>query len=120
MSPLYLEIIIFSIVGILGIFAHAFKAINDKNQATPEDAPVYTFAMYWRKNKFIMFFVGICVVVFAYYNNEWKDFERLGKWRGLIMLGMGYMGDSAFPSLFTIIPMMIDKIKNLFGPKKDA
>jgi len=116
MNPVYLEIIILAIVGVLGSFGHAFKAVHDKNSSQEEQ---YTFSMYWRKHKFIMFFVWICVIVFAYYQHEWSAFEKLGDWRGLIMLGMGYSGNSAFPSLFGLIGIIIDKIKALAGQNKN-
>lgn len=113
-----LSIVILGIVGTLGAFGHAFKAVYDKNQ-TAEYKDVqdkeYTFNMYWKKNKFLMFFVFICVWVFSYYQSEWTSFEKLGNWRGLIMMGMGYMGDSVFPSLFEILPIIINKIKAKFG-----
>lgn len=113
----YLEILLFALAGIAGVFAHAFKAVDDKNKAQEDE---YTFAMYWKKNRYIMYFVWICVIFFAIYNNEWKAFEKLGNWRGLIMLGMGYIGDSAFPSLFSIIPLIIEKVKSTLGGKKDG
>lgn len=115
MSAIQLEIIILAIVGIAGSFAHAFKATHDKNSSQEAE---YTFSMYWRKNKFMMFFVWICVMSFAYYQHEWSAFEKLGNWRGMIMLGMGFSGNSAFPSLFGLIGMLIDKIKGIFGNKK--
>lgn len=116
MNAILLETIILGIAGILGVFAHAFKAVDDKNKSQEAE---YTFSMYWKKYRYIMYFVFICVVVFAYYQHEWTSFEKLGNWRGLIMFGMGYMGDSAFPSLFSIIPTFIDKLKNLAPGKKE-
>jgi len=108
--------IILSIVGILGIFAHAFKAVYDKNKIQEAE---YTFGMYWKKYRFIMYFVAICVIVFSYYSHEWTSFEKLGDWRGLIMFGMGYMGDSVFPSLFEIIPSLLKKVIPGYGKKDD-
>lgn len=117
MNPVYLEIIILAIVGVAGVFAHAFKAVDDKNK---EQDAEYTFSMYWKKRRFIMFFSAICIIVFSFYQHEWAQFEKLGNWRGLIVFGMGYMSDSAFPSLFNIIPLIIDKAKNMFGGKKET
>lgn len=117
MNPIYLEIIILAFVGILGQFAHSFKAVYDKNKAQEAE---YTFGMYWKKNRFIMYFVWICVIVFAYYQHEWTKFESLGEARGIFLFIMGYMGDSAFPSLFEILPIIIEKAKAKFGAKKDS
>lgn len=111
----YTPFIILTIVGILGIFAHAFKAVYDKNKSQEAE---YTFPMYLKKNRFIMYFVAICVVVFSYYSLEWTRFEKLGDWRGLIMFAMGYMGDSVFPSLFELFPVLLKKIIPGFGKKE--
>lgn len=111
----YLPSIILTIVGILGIFAHAFKAVYDKNKSQEAE---YTFGMYLRKNRFIMYFVAICVAVFSYYSQEWTVYEKLGDWRGLIMFAMGYMGDSVFPSLFEVFPSVLGKVIPGMGQKK--
>jgi len=116
MNPLILQTIILAFVGILGLFAHAFKSTNDKSQTQEAE---YTFSMYWKKNRYSMYFVMICVVVFAYYEHEWAAFERLGNWRGLIMFAMGYMGDSAFPSILGSVTTITDKIKGMLGAKKE-
>lgn len=112
-----IPIIILSIVGVLGIFAHAFKAVYDKNKAQEAE---YTFSIYWKKTKFMMGFVSICVIVFSYYSSEWTKFEKLGDWRGLIMFGMGYMGDSVFPSLFEVLPTLLGKVVPGFAKKKET
>lgn len=117
MNATTLQIVILALVGVLGIMAHAFKATNDKNQLQEAE---YTFGMYFKKNRYVMYFVAICIVVFAYYEKEWTAFEKLGNWRGLIMFGMGYMGDSVFPSLLGITGTLSDKIKNGLGSKKDT
>lgn len=116
MNSIILETLILALAGIAGVFAHAFKAVYDKNKLQEDE---YTFSMYWKKNRYIMYFVWICVIVFAYYQHEWTKFEKLGDWRGLILLGMGYMGDSVFPSLFEILPILIDKFKNMIPGKKE-
>lgn len=116
-----LPVVILGIAGTLGAFGHAFKAVYDKNQ-TPEYKDVqdkeYTFAMYWKKNKYLMYFVFICVWVFSYYQGEWIAFEKLGNWRGLIMFAMGYMGDSVFPSILGLITLVVDKVKAGISGKK--
>lgn len=100
--------IIMFIAGILGIFAHAFKAADDRNRIQEAD---YTFGMYFKKNRYSMYFVAICILVFSYYQEEWTRFQKLGEWRGLITFGMGFMGDSIFPSLFSLLTIISDKIK---------
>jgi len=118
MSQTTIDILILAFVGLLGIIGHSFKFIYDKNKDLKDTDPEYTFKMYLKKNKFIMYFVAICICVLSYYNNEWKEFESLGTWRGLIMFGMGYMGDSVFPSLLEVISIVSDKIKSAIGVPK--
>lgn len=113
----FIPIIILAIVGILGIFAHAFKFTYDKNKSQETE---YTFGMYLKKNRFMMYFVAICVMVFSYYSQEWTSYEKLGNWRGLIMFSMGYMGDSVFPSLFELLPTLLGKIVPGFAKKQDT
>lgn len=116
MSQTILAIIILGIVGTLGIFGHAFKATDDRNKVQIED---YTFTMYFKKNRYSMYFVFICVWVFSYYQSEWSAFEKLGNWRGCIMFAMGYMGDSVFPPLLGLVSLLSDKIKTLLTGKKE-
>lgn len=115
MTETLVAIIILGIVGILGIFAHAFKATDDRNKIQEDE---YTFRMYFKKNRYSMYFVMICVTVFSFYQSEWSAFEKLGNWRGLIMFAMGYMGDSVFPSLLGLITSVTDKLKSTLGAKK--
>lgn len=112
MTETLIASIILAVVGIAGIFAHAFKAVDERNKLQEAE---YTFSMYWKKNRYSMYFVVICILVFAYYQSEWTAFEKLGNWRGLITFAMGYMGDSAFPSALGIINTVIDKIKPKAG-----
>lgn len=118
MNPTILAILILGLVGTLGIIAHALKATDDRNKALTDSE--YTFGMYWKKNKYAMYFVFICIWVFSYYQSEWAEFEKLGNWRGLIMFAGGYMGDSVFPSLLGLVSTITDKVKSAIGGKNDA
>lgn len=110
-----IALIILGIAGVLGIFAHAFKATDDRNKIQAEE---YNFGMYFKKNRYSMYFVMICIVVFSFYQSEWTAFEKLGNWRGLIMFAMGYMGDSVFPSLLGLVSVITEKVKSAIGNKE--
>lgn len=104
--------LILFIAGLLGVAAHAFKKTDERNKA---QEPKYSIIDYWNDNKNGIITIIICLIVCAYYQNEIKQLEQLGTWLGLFFFALGYMGDSAFPSILEAFPKVIEKVKTGLG-----
>lgn len=105
--------IILFIASVLGLIAHAFKKAQERNKA---QEPKYSIIDYFRDE---MNGIGcniICQFVIAYYSAGFKQIEQLPEWLiGPLFFALGYMGDSAFPSILELLPYAIDKFKAFFG-----
>lgn len=111
----WITIITLFIAELLGILAHGFKESSKRNKAKPEE-PKYTIFDYWKDEVNSIMMNVICAVVLAYYSSDVKQIKELPAYGvGLLYFGLGYMGDSAFPSLLELIPKIIDKFKTLIG-----
>jgi hypothetical protein len=109
----YNTMITLFIAGILGIIAHGFKEASKRNKA---QEPKYTIINYWTNEINSIMMCIICLIVISYYSSDIKQIKELPSYGiGPLYFGLGYMGDSAFPSLLDLIPKIIDKFKSIIG-----
>lgn len=109
----YATMITLFVAGILGVLAHGFKEASKRNKA---QEPKYTIFNYWRDEINAIMMCVICLVVLSYYSCDVKQIKELPSWGvGLLYFGLGYTGDSSFPSLLELVGTFVDKIKKMFG-----
>ncbi len=109
----YATMITLFIAGILGVLAHGFKEASKRNKA---QEPKYTIFNYWRDEINAIMMCVICLVVLSYYSCDVKQIKELPSWGvGLLYFGLGYTGDSSFPSLLELIGTLVDKFKVMVG-----
>ncbi len=109
------QIILF-VMTIVGLLAHAFKKTYERNKA---QQPKYNIGHYFRDEMNGICCNLLCQMMIAYYSGGLKQIQQLPEYViGPLYFGIGYMGDSVFPSLLELIPMAVDKFKALLGFKK--
>lgn len=105
--------IILFIATLLGLIAHAFKKASERNKA---QEPKYTVLNYFKDEFNGVAANIICQIVLSYYSSGIKEVEQMPEWIiGILFFALGYMADSAFPSLLEMLPVAIEKFKNKFG-----
>ena len=111
-------ILILYITTIFGLLAHAFKKTYERNKA---QEPKYNIINYFRDEANGICCNLICQLAISYYSGGLKQIEQLPEYViGPLYFGIGYMGDSVFPSLLELIPMAIEKFKSMLGFKKKS
>lgn len=112
----YKTILTLFIAGILGVLAHGFKEASARNK---KQEPKYSIFNYLADEINAVMMVVICLLVVAYYSSDIKQIKEMPTFGiGPMYFALGYMGDSAFPSLLEMLPLFIDKIKGFLGFKK--
>lgn len=105
--------LILFIASVLGLLAHAFKKASERNKA---QEPKYSIINYFKDEANGIACNVICQIVVSYYSSGVTQIENMPEYlAGCLYFGLGYMGDSAFPSLLEMIPSAIDKLKSVFG-----
>lgn len=117
----YQTILTLFIAGLLGQLAHGFKEASKRNKDQKDkspDLPRYSIKTYWADEFNSIMMVIICLLVLSYYSSDVKQIKELPSWGiGFLYFGLGYMGDSAFPSLLDLINVIVDKFKSMVGSK---